>query len=75
MPLNYGFACSLIKFFACVIMLITLAGICVGVFLVSFPALMLKLLGSFIIVAGGAFFAVAAYVLLRVIIQYDRKID
>ena len=73
MPLNYGFACSLIKFFACVIMLIALSGICVGVFLLSFPALMLKLIGSFIIVAGGAFFATAAYVMLRVIIQYDKR--
>lgn len=73
MSLNYGFTCSLIKFFAVVIMLISLSGICVGVFLLSFPALLLKLLGSFIIVAGGAFFAVSAYVFLRVIIQYEKR--
>lgn len=75
MPLNYGFACSLINFFACVIMLITLLGICLGVFIVSFPVQILKLVGGCMIIAGGVFFIIAAYVLLRVIIQYDKKIS
>lgn len=73
MTLNYGFVGSLIKFFACVIMLISILAIGVGMLLLSFSLLIMKLLGGCMVIAGGVFFIIAAYILIRVIIQYGNR--
>lgn len=73
MTLNYGFVSSLIKFFACVIMLISILAICVGIFLLSCSMLIMKLIGGSMVIAGAIFFIIAAYILIRVIIQYGNR--
>ncbi len=69
MPSNYGFTVSLTKFFATVIMLFSTSIVGVGLLLYSFSALVLRVIGVFLFVSGGLFFAIAAYVMIRVIIQ------
>ncbi len=73
MTLNYGFVGSLIKFFAYVIMLVSILVIGVGIFLFSFSLLIMKLLGGCLVVVGGIFLVIAAYILIRVIIQYGNR--
>lgn len=70
MPSNYGFTVSLTKFFATVIMLISILTVIIGLVLYSFSALILRVIGVFFFVSGGLFFVIAAYVLIRVIVQY-----
>lgn len=69
MSLNYGFVDSLIKFFAYIIIFISLLVGCIGLFLLSFSAIVIKLFGGCMLIAGGIFFIIAGYILIRVIIQ------
>ena len=73
MPSNYGFTVSLTKFFATAIMLISVVIVGVGLVLYSFSALILRVIGVFLFVSGGVFLAIAAYVMIRVIIQCGNK--